>query len=253
MSVSSTSEKIVLSSTSAVPLHERFTIVMKSRPKQAEVKASVHQLKASVRNQRLALQMEDRPSVQAALQHRSLKHRLGKTSVLARLDQPIGAGMQGDANGRRFIRGLRGTSRQTFSGFKSGFTFGGVGQRHGWCSVARQKLRSALRMQGGLGTISGVLVCRGTRRGGRQGRIGVGLSLDQGIRGQGDFRARRHFGSWRSFRDRGRGGMIRQPLVVTKEQLDNELDEYMSMSKSRLDAQLDAYMAMAGSEYMDIE
>lgn len=33
---------------------------------------------------------------------------------------------------------------------------------------------------------------------------------------------------------------------ITKEELDQQLDDYMSMSKRYLDAQLDAYMAMAG-------
>lgn len=39
--------------------------------------------------------------------------------------------------------------------------------------------------------------------------------------------------------------------IPTKEELDNQLDNYMSMTKSHLDAELDSYMAMAGSDYMD--
>ena len=34
--------------------------------------------------------------------------------------------------------------------------------------------------------------------------------------------------------------------VPSKELLDRQLDDYMSMSKTRLDAELDAYMALAG-------
>ncbi|XP_068425393.1 chromatin target of PRMT1 protein-like [Clinocottus analis] len=47
---------------------------------------------------------------------------------------------------------------------------------------------------------------------------------------------------------RGRGFSKYQ--VPTKEQLDAQLDDYMSLSKSRLDAQLDEYMAMAGQHWV---
>ncbi|XP_034409915.1 uncharacterized protein LOC117745589 [Cyclopterus lumpus] len=46
---------------------------------------------------------------------------------------------------------------------------------------------------------------------------------------------------------RGRG--FSKDQVPTKEHLDAQLDEYMSMSKSRLDAQLDEYMSMAGQTH----
>ncbi|XP_068586083.1 chromatin target of PRMT1 protein-like isoform X2 [Cebidichthys violaceus] len=39
--------------------------------------------------------------------------------------------------------------------------------------------------------------------------------------------------------------------VPTKQQLDAQLDEYMSTSRSRLDAQLDEYMSMAGQTHWD--
>lgn len=38
--------------------------------------------------------------------------------------------------------------------------------------------------------------------------------------------------------------------VPSREQLDEQLDEYMSMSKSHLDAELDAYMAQVDLEDM---
>ncbi|TSK34767.1 Chromatin target of PRMT1 protein [Bagarius yarrelli] len=51
----------------------------------------------------------------------------------------------------------------------------------------------------------------------------------------------------------GRGMAERSPRqdcrpLLTREELDAQLDEYMSMSKSHLDAQLDAYMAEIDSE-----
>lgn len=61
---------------------------------------------------------------------------------------------------------------------------------------------------------------------------GAGL----GLRGRGGFRGR---------------GMGKPEKIPTKEELDNQLDNYMSMTKSRLDAELDSYMAMAGSDYME--
>lgn len=45
-------------------------------------------------------------------------------------------------------------------------------------------------------------------------------------------------------RGRGRGGN-RQGGGFSKEQLDNQLEEYMSKTKSHLDTELDAYMAEA--------
>lgn len=58
-------------------------------------------------------------------------------------------------------------------------------------------------------------------------------------------RGRGNFG-WRG---RGRGALRRSQL--TKEQLDKELDEYMSNTKGRLDAELDAYMAQTDPETDD--
>jgi hypothetical protein len=38
---------------------------------------------------------------------------------------------------------------------------------------------------------------------------------------------------------------------MTREQLDNQLDAYMSKTKGNLDAELDAYMAQADPEGME--
>lgn len=62
------------------------------------------------------------------------------------------------------------------------------------------------------------------------------------VRGRGGFGGRG--------RGRGRGrGSIRPAL--TKEQLDNQLDAYMSKTKGHLDAELDAYMAQTDPEAND--
>ena len=54
-----------------------------------------------------------------------------------------------------------------------------------------------------------------------------------------------------NFGCRGRGRGARTRPALTKEQLDKELDEYMSNTKARLDAELDAYMAETDSETDD--
>ncbi|XP_059531674.1 chromatin target of PRMT1 protein-like isoform X2 [Myotis daubentonii] len=87
---------------------------------------------------------------------------------------------------------------------------------------------------------------RGRLRGGRATRtlLRGGMSL----RGRGMIgRGRGGFGG----RGRGRGrGALARP-VVTKEQLDNQLDAYMSKTKGHLDAELDAYMAQTDPETND--
>lgn len=72
---------------------------------------------------------------------------------------------------------------------------------------------------------------------GRGGIGGRGLAVIG--RGRGNF----------GCRGRGRGAHNRPAL--TKEQLDKELDAYMSNTKARLDAELDAYMAQKDSETDD--
>ena len=62
------------------------------------------------------------------------------------------------------------------------------------------------------------------------------------LRGRGAFPGR-------GGRGRGRAGVGRG--VVTREQLDNQLDAYMSKTKGHLDAELDAYMAQADPEGME--
>lgn len=62
-----------------------------------------------------------------------------------------------------------------------------------------------------------------------------------GLRGRGGFAGRG---------GRGRGRGVGQQ-GVTREQLDNQLDAYMSKTKGHLDAELDAYMAQADPDCME--
>ncbi|PKK18390.1 chromatin target of PRMT1, transcript variant X3 [Columba livia] len=68
--------KVVLKSTTKMSLNERFTNMLKNKqPMPVNIRATMQQQQqlASARNRRLAQQMENRPSVQAALK---LKQRL---------------------------------------------------------------------------------------------------------------------------------------------------------------------------------
>nr|KAF6290417.1 chromatin target of PRMT1 [Myotis myotis] len=96
--------KVVLKSTTKMSLNERFTNMLKNKqPMPVNIRASMQQQQqlASARNRRLAQQMENRPSVQAALKlKQSLKQRLGKSNIQARLGRPIGALARGAIGGR---------------------------------------------------------------------------------------------------------------------------------------------------------
>lgn len=76
--------RISLESSSKMSLHDRFTKLAKTRVESPKTAINTHinrvQLQASAKNRRLALQMANRPSVQAALKikNRSIKQRLGR-------------------------------------------------------------------------------------------------------------------------------------------------------------------------------
>ncbi|XP_055273765.1 chromatin target of PRMT1 protein-like [Moschus berezovskii] len=177
--------KVVLKSTTKMSLNERFTNMLKNKqPMPVNIRASMQQQQqlASARNRRLAQQMENRPSVQAALKlkQKSLKQRLGKSNIQARLGRPIGALARGAIGGRGLPIIQRGLPR-------------GGGLRGG--RATRTLIRGGMSLRG-------------------WGMIG---------------RGRGGFGGRGRGRGRGRGALARP--VLTKEQLDNQLDAYMSKNK----------------------
>ncbi|XP_077599677.1 chromatin target of PRMT1a [Stigmatopora nigra] len=236
------SQKVVLKSTTKVSLNERFTNMLKNKqPTALSIRATMQQQHmASARNRRLAQQMENRPSVQAALSHKqSLKQRLGKSNIQARLGRPIGMGMRGGAIGGR--GGMRGMSR--------GLRGRGRGaMMRGALSLRGKRMAPGFPMRG-RGFAGRVAMRRGGRqRGGilgRGGAMGRGAPRGGVARGRGVLRGR---GGFAGRRGRGRG--VGRPSV-TREQLDNQLDAYMSKTKGHLDAELDAYMAQADPESME--
>ncbi|XP_060948522.1 chromatin target of PRMT1a isoform X1 [Limanda limanda] len=242
------SQKVVLKSTTKVSLNERFTNMLKNKqPAAVSIRATMQQQHlASARNRRLAQQMENRPSVQAALNHKqSLKQRLGKGNIQARLGRPIGALIRGGAVGGR--GGLRGMPRGNLRGRARG------GVMRGALSLRGKRVSTGVPMRG-----RGFAGRLAMRRGGRHrgGVVGRGGALSRGaarggvtLRGRGALRGRGGFAG-RGGRGRGRGrGVGHSP--VTREQLDNQLDAYMSKTKGHLDAELDAYMAQADPDSME--
>ncbi|XP_077937395.1 chromatin target of PRMT1a isoform X1 [Gasterosteus aculeatus] len=228
---------------------QSFTNMLKNKqPTAVSIRATMQQQHlASARNRRLAQQMENRPSVQAALNHKqSLKQRLGKSNIQARLGRPVGTLMRGGAAGGR--GGMRGMSRGALRGRARG------GVMRGALSLRGKRVTSTGVPMRGRGFAGRLAMRRGGRhRGGLPGRGGA---LSRGaarggvaVRGRGGLRGRAGFAG-RGGRGRGRGrGVGRQ--AVTREQLDNQLDAYMSKTKGHLDAELDAYMAQADPDSME--
>ncbi|XP_028452800.1 chromatin target of PRMT1a isoform X1 [Perca flavescens] len=241
------SQKVVLKSTTKVSLNERFTNMLKNKqPTAVSIRATMQQQHlASARNRRLAQQMENRPSVQAALSHKqSLKQRLGKSNIQARLGRPVGTLMRGVAGGRG---GMRGMTRGGLRGRARG------GVMRGALSLRGKRVSSTGGPMRGRGSAGRLAMRRGGRhRGGAPGRGGAlsrGAARGGVARGRGGLRGRGGFAG-RGGRGRGRGrGVGRQ--AVTREQLDNQLDAYMSKTKGHLDAELDAYMAQADPDNME--
>ncbi|NXM70072.1 CHTOP protein, partial [Serilophus lunatus] len=237
--------KVVLKSTTKMSLNERFTNMLKNKqPMPVNIRATMQQQQlASARNRRLAQQMENRPSVQAALKlkQKSLKQRLGKSNIQARLGRPAGALARGALGGRGLALGQRGIPRGSLRG-----------------RGARAMPRGGVALRGLLRGGRGLAPRMGLRRGGIRGRGGPGRGgLGRGAMGRGGLggrgrglsgRGRGGFGGRGRGRGRGRGSA--RP-ALTKEQLDNQLDAYMSKTKGHLDAELDAYMAQTDPEAAD--
>ncbi|XP_041323346.1 chromatin target of PRMT1 protein isoform X3 [Pyrgilauda ruficollis] len=167
--------KVVLKSTTKMSLNERFTNMLKNKqPMPVNIRATMQQQQlASARNRRLAQQMENRPSVQAALKlkQKSLKQRLGKSNIQARLGRPAGTLARGALGGRGLALGQRGMPRGALRG-----------------RGARAMIRGgvALRGQGLLRGGRGIAPRMGLRRGGIRGRGGPGRGgLGRGAMGRG--------------------------------------------------------------------
>lgn len=284
-SITSPPAKILLSTSTKISLHDRFTKFAKIRPTPARPVSEPQKPtsrnnerrspppRATTRNRRLALQMANRPSVQAALKikNKSIRQRLGQsnnnnnntskpnsnsksgnnssnTSLTKRLNFSNVSGRDG-IDPSRLSGGNRSRSALgRFSSPKGPVAF----QRINANTPNRFQMRNRQSNRGGRG--AGQI-----RRVGNGGNIGpknrfkIGKSPNAVAKN-----ANNSFGRPRFFR-RGRGGAQRgggntpgrggkqqaQPKKEskTKEGLDMDLEHYMAKSKSHLDADLDVYMS----------
>lgn len=175
---------------------------------------------ASMKNRRLAAQMANRPGVQAALG--------GNTSDLkSRLGSPTRGRGRGANRGLLKNRlGSPAVGGRNRGGVQGGLG-GGLRQSSNVHGVSRGKRGGGVVGRGGRGVMKAVT------RGGRGGRGGRGVRGGRGGKGAQNV-------------TRGRGqGRGRGDKPVSKDKLDQELENYMSKTKSHLDAELDAYMQNA--------
>lgn len=252
--------KIILKSTTRMSLNDRFTVLRQEKPSgqgQAGLEERRQQAQASRRNQRLAAQMERRPAVVAALklkkkpqqknetymqrkpephvQHRPVKQRL---AIKGRLSLPNDSRRLGNPRGRGALRGLRGAT----SNFRGHSFRGGRG------FLVNRGVSNTFRFGGRGGMRSGM---RGSRGGRFLRAIGGYRNSTQGRGGtRGRFQGGQNRGGARRVGGQGRGGRMSrggrrgrgfnmQNGNPTREQLDQQLDDYMSKSKGDFDEPMD--------------
>ncbi|NXW67155.1 CHTOP protein, partial [Hirundo rustica] len=256
--------KVVLKSTTKMSLNERFTNMLKNKqPMPVNIRATMQQQQlASARNRRLAQQMENRPSVQAALKLKQVRGKrdlslagCGKIRLRKEKETRRGKGMEGECGelleGRRLSGDLVALHSSLTGG--SGWESGGISSWErrsglGWSCTGRFGVAITGGVQGKPGCRDG---CGDAFSAVWECRDGCGdafpvcsVPAGRGMAGRG----RGGFGGRGRGRGRGRGSA--RP-ALTKEQLDNQLDAYMSKTKGHLDAELDAYMAQTDPEAAD--
>ncbi|KAH0504905.1 Chromatin target of PRMT1 protein [Microtus ochrogaster] len=261
-------QKVVLKRTTKLSLNERFTMLLENKqPTPVTIRDSLQQQQlASARNRRLEQQMENRPSFRAASKFN--QHLGDKRNIQAPLGLPRGDLSRG-AIGGRGLPPIQGGFHRGRGGFRRGRGRGRGGLLGGLAT--RSLPRGGVSFQGRspllrgeqdfaaprMDSRGGAVPGRGGpgRRGrgraamGRGGIGGRGLAVIGQGRGNFGFRGGGRGGRGRgNFGCRGRGRGAHTRPALTKEQLDKELDAYMSNTKARLDADLDAYMAEADSE-----
>ncbi|NXE99104.1 CHTOP protein, partial [Menura novaehollandiae] len=237
--------KVVLKSTTKMSLNERFTNMLKNKqPMPVNIRATMQQQQlASARNRRLAQQMENRPSVQAALKLKQVREKgiwawrdVEKTAP-ERYRGQRRDGMEGECGELLEKRRLWGDllALSQLPGRQFRWDTGGIFSWKGLSGIgaAQGGLESPPRGAVGNPWTGGSDTCPVCPSPAGRGMAG---------RGRGGFGGRG--------RGRGRGRGSARP-ALTKEQLDNQLDAYMSKTKGHLDAELDAYMAQTDPEAAD--
>ncbi|CAL1288253.1 unnamed protein product [Larinioides sclopetarius] len=231
--------KIVLKNTTKMSLNERFTAYRAEAQSAANTYRQKIQMQrqASSANLRLAQQMANRPTVIAALRlkKRSLQQRLGRrqqsvSNVKARLN------LGGKRLTNNPLQGRLGSFRGRGTGRRGGFKPGtspllkarlGPTRPFNYSSPPNQRLGFRKR-----GNFQG---------GNRQPRVGNRLQMPRNIRGGRNNRG--GGGRGRGRLGKGRWGKDSNAVLPTRQELDNQLDEYMAETKGSLDAQIGHYMS----------
>uniref|UniRef100_A0A8C1E6W2 Chromatin target of PRMT1b n=2 Tax=Cyprinus carpio TaxID=7962 RepID=A0A8C1E6W2_CYPCA len=229
-------QKIILNSTCTVSLHDRFTSLLEHQPAGVmDITAAVNQLTAALlKNQRLALEMANKPSVLAALNNTSnINNQLCKVSMKARLGHLRGGmmGLRGQMRGGGGGGGRTGLvkgfyTRRSISSLRG--VVSSLGVQKGW---GQQQLGGNVIWPGPMGSRGGGAIKKTEGNAERQ------VPHPETAKGGGCLMSvsRAYSGCSRARFD--------SHHIPSREQLDEQLDDYMSMSKSHLDAELDAYMA----------
>lgn len=226
--------KIVLKNTTKMTLNERFTAYRAQAQTANTYRQKIQmQRQASSANLRLAQQMANRPTVIAALRikRKSLQQRLGRKQQSANGNIKSRLNFSGKRLNNMPVQGrlgsMRGKGMTRRGGFKSGTSpllKDRLGlPKSGFKKMLQPNQRGNFRNR------------RGNFRGNRQSRGGNRQQVQRN--------------NLRNTRGRGRGGNKGWwnnkvgGNIPTKQELDNQLDEYMAETKSSLDAQLGQYMA----------
>ncbi|CAL1533092.1 unnamed protein product [Lymnaea stagnalis] len=255
--------KIVLKSTTRMSLNDRFSSIA---PSIQNIRANIAaEQQVSAANRRLAQQLANRPGIQssssdlyfqqqrggrqgnvnAAMKKKSLQQRLGKSNVKNRLSLPGGQQIRGRGRGRG--RGAAIASPNQGTGENLYFTNKSRG-RGTFSPRGTRGNRGTFRGRGRGGYNRFDENIRGgdnRRRGGR-GRGGPDRFTGQALQNRRGGARGSPRGARRGARGQGRGGRGgrgRGGNNVSVQDLDNQLDEYMSKSRSHLDTELDTYMA----------
>uniref|UniRef100_A0A914WV00 Chromatin target of PRMT1 protein C-terminal domain-containing protein n=1 Tax=Plectus sambesii TaxID=2011161 RepID=A0A914WV00_9BILA len=218
MSISTVPAKIVMRGTSTLSLHERFSQLPARAPAPAapEPKAIVEQIPVAGQrhyaaptkvNQKLIRQMENRPTVMRAL-HRQYT---GRTQQRLPAHYRLGRGGTYPVKRIPMIHQRRGTH---FSSVRARGQYRG-GQHFRTFPPRYRSFGTPLSNQNWQG---------GYRTFYRSYQRGAGRFNGRGGRGA-----------------RG-GGTFRSPLKVSKDELDKQIDEYMSKTSGNLDTDIDSYM-----------
>ncbi|BFZ26060.1 hypothetical protein BsWGS_29098 [Bradybaena similaris] len=238
--------KIVLKSTTRMSLNDRFSNIT---PTIQNIRANIAaEQQVSAANRRLAQQLANRPGLQGAganmyqmqyqyrdgrqgnvnagVNRRSLQQRLGRGSIKNRLSMPRGQPLRGRGRGRgrgaiRLPQNGAGDNQWMANKMKERGGFSPRGPPRGR-GIFRGRGRGTFNRFSGQNTF--------IRRGRGGGRGGNRRGMRRGGRGQPRGRGAA-----------GRGGASNSNVTV--QELDNQLDEYMTKSRSHLDAELDAYMS----------